>query len=404
LITLPEISIEDYSYDLPNERIAKYPISPRDSSKLLIYKNGNISSNKFLNLAEQLPKGAHLVFNNTKVIPARLYFEKATGAKIEIFLLEPVSPSNVISKAMEAEKQVSWKCMVGNKKKWKEEILELKIQLKNPEFILYARLASRDDTIVSFTWEHKISFAEILKSIGEIPLPPYLNRKTEVKDSENYQTVYSKWDGAVAAPTAGLHFTENIFRQLNEAQICTSFITLHVSAGTFQPIKAENAMEHQMHSEQLVFNKSFIINLLKKKGRIIPVGTTSMRSLESLYWYGVKIIRSKSDIVPFKIESFEPYENGELISIDKNEALNAVLNYMSKKDIEELRGNTEIFIFTGYKFRICDGIITNFHQPKSSLLLLISALMGDKWKDIYNFALNNDYRFLSYGDSSLLLP
>jgi S-adenosylmethionine:tRNA ribosyltransferase-isomerase len=396
--------MEDYNYYLPDERIAKHPVSPRDSSKLLLFKEGKISSSKFLNLVDHLPESAHLVFNNTKVIPARLYFQKKTGAKIEIFLLEPISPSNIISQVMETEDKVVWKCIVGNKKKWKDEILELKIPFYNSDFTLYARIENREENIISFTWEPQISFAEIVKAIGEIPLPPYLNRKAENEDSVNYQTVYSKFDGAVAAPTAGLHFTKKVFEQLSNANVHSSFITLHVGAGTFQPVKTENAMEHHMHSEQMVFSKAFIEGLLENNDYIIPVGTTSMRSLESLYWYGVKIINSTSTNVPFKIETFDPFNERNIKQVTKKEAILALLEYMELNNLDQLTGDTEIFIFPGYKLRMCNGIITNFHQPKSTLLLLISALTGDKWKGIYSYAMDNNYRFLSYGDSSLLLP
>lgn len=404
MTNLPEIKMEDYNYYLPDERIAKHPVSPRDSSKLLLFKEGKISSSKFLNLVDHLPESAHLVFNNTKVIPARLYFQKKTGAKIEIFLLEPISPSNIISQVMETEDKVVWKCIVGNKKKWKDEILELKIPFYNSDFTLYARIENREENIISFTWEPQISFAEIVKAIGEIPLPPYLNRKAENEDSVNYQTVYSKFDGAVAAPTAGLHFTKKVFEQLRNANVHSSFITLHVGAGTFQPVKTENAMEHHMHSEQMVFSKAFIEGLLENNDYIIPVGTTSMRSLESLYWYGVKIINSTSTNVPFKIETFDPYNERNIKQVTKKEAILALLEYMELNNLDQLTGDTEIFIFPGYKLRMCNGIITNFHQPKSTLLLLISALTGDKWKGIYSYAMDNNYRFLSYGDSSLLLP
>jgi S-adenosylmethionine:tRNA ribosyltransferase-isomerase len=396
--------MEDYAYNLPDERIAKYPISPRDSSKLLVYKAGKISSSKFLNLVNHLPERTHLIFNNTKVIPARLYFQKKTGAKIEIFLLEPISPSNIISQVMESKDKVAWKCMVGNKKKWKDEVLELKILFQNTEFSLNASFDNRDENIINFTWQPEVSFAEIVKAIGEIPLPPYLSRKTEKEDSVNYQTVYSKFDGAVAAPTAGLHFTEKVFEQLRNANIQSSFITLHVGAGTFQPVKVENAMEHHMHSEQMVFSKVFIESLLISNESIIPVGTTSMRSLESLFWYGIKIMESKNLIVPFKIETFDPYIKRSLPVVTKKKSILAILEYMTLNRLDMLTGDTEIFIFPGYKLRMCDGIITNFHQPKSTLLLLISALTGDKWKEIYSYAMKKNFRFLSYGDSSLLLP
>ncbi|WP_341226266.1 S-adenosylmethionine:tRNA ribosyltransferase-isomerase [uncultured Arcticibacterium sp.] len=400
-----EIRIEDFNYPLPDSQIAKYPLSPRDSSKLLVYKNNQIRSKAFSSLSEELPKNAHLVFNNTKVIPARLFFRKQTGALIEIFLLEPILPSKVISQVMESSDSTTWKTMIGNKKKWKDEVLSLAIPIENGTSLnVKAELVNREENTVSFKWTGNISFAELVKVFGEIPLPPYLNRKTEEVDKETYQTVYSESDGAVAAPTAGLHFTDNTFKRLKEQGIKTSFITLHVGAGTFQPVKTENALEHHMHSEQIVFSKSFLKTLLEDNGPIIPVGTTSMRSLESLYWFGLKVWGNRQSQIPFKIEKLFPYGFQESDLLSKKKAIQAILDYMEYQSIEKLVGDTEIYIFPGYKPRLCEGIITNFHQPKSTLLLLISSLVGDKWKEIYDFALQENYRFLSYGDSSLILP
>lgn len=400
-----EILIEDFNYPLPDSQIAKYPLSPRDSSKLLIYKNKNISSKIFTSLADELPKNAHLVFNNTKVIPARLFFRKQTGALIEVFLLEPVLPSKVISQVMESTGSTTWKCMIGNKKKWKNEVLQLEILLENGTSInVGAELVDREENTVSFKWTDNISFAELVKVFGEIPLPPYLNRNTEEIDKETYQTVYSEFDGAVAAPTAGLHFTDSTFESLSKIGAKTSFITLHVGAGTFQPVKVEDALEHHMHSEQIVFSKAFLETLIENEGPIIPVGTTSMRSLESLFWFGVKVWNNKDMYTPFKIEKLFPYGFEEENLPSKKEAVEAILEYMESQNLETLTGDTEIYIFPGYKPRICQGIITNFHQPKSTLLLLISSFVGEKWKEIYHYALQNDFRFLSYGDSSLILP
>ncbi len=402
---LPEIKIQDYQYDLADDRIAKYPVSPRDSSKLLVYKNGKIDHSTFSSLADHLPKDAQLVFNNTKVIPARLFFRKQTGALIEIFLLDPVLPSNVISQVMESTRESTWKCMIGNKKKWKGEVLELLLSGENNlEINVKATLEDRESNLVAFKWTGAVSFAELVKIFGQIPLPPYLNRETEEQDLDSYQTIYSEHDGAVAAPTAGLHFTEETFVSLSKAKIDHSFITLHVGAGTFQPVKTENALEHHMHSEQIVFSKSFIQKLLESKGPTIPVGTTSMRSLESLYWFGQKLLKTDNEQLTFKIEKLDPYQDESEDLPSKKASLEAILDYMSSKQIDELVGDTEIYIFPSYSFRICDGIITNFHQPKSTLLLLISALVGEKWREVYDFARDNDYRFLSYGDSSLLLP
>jgi S-adenosylmethionine:tRNA ribosyltransferase-isomerase len=402
---LPEIKIQDYHYDLGEHRIAKYPVSPRDSSKLLIYKKGEITNTPFTSLSDHLPKNAHLIFNNTKVIPARLFFRKQTGALIEIFLLDPVFPSNIVSQVMESTQESTWKCMIGNKKKWKGETLELNLLGENDlEINVKASLEVKDNNLVHFRWTGGVSFAELVKTFGQIPLPPYLNRETEEQDLDTYQTVYSEHDGAVAAPTAGLHFSKDTFASLKSAGMDHSFITLHVGAGTFQPVKTENALEHHMHSEQIVFSKSFIEKLAQSTGPIIPVGTTSMRSLESLYWFGQKLLKSATKEIDFKIEKLDPYQDQSQDLPSKKVALEAILIYMKNRQIEELIGDTEIYIFPTYEFKICEGIITNFHQPKSTLLLLISALIGDKWKEVYDFALQNDYRFLSYGDSSLLLP
>jgi S-adenosylmethionine:tRNA ribosyltransferase-isomerase len=422
------LDLSQYIYELPDERIARFPVEPRDSSKLLLYQNKQVAQTQFSDLGNHLPQNTFLVFNNTKVIPARLFFQKATGAVIEIFLLNPTEPSTVISQVMEATDTCTWACMIGNKKKWKGEILSSRFKatvatvegLKSKvgdderfEIELKAELIDSEQNLVKFSWsespstvknwdEVSVFFSEIVKHFGEIPLPPYLNRKTEQKDYETYQTVYSKHDGAVAAPTAGLHFTENVFADLAQKDIQHDFITLHVGAGTFQPIKVTNVVEHKMHSEQIVFSRAFIENLLVNHDFIISVGTTSMRSLESLYWFGVKLVES-SDSIPFFIEKLIAYQDRK----DKvllEESLKAVLDYMDSLKIKTLVGETEIFIFPGYQFRVCKGIITNFHQPESTLILLIAALVGDDWQKIYDFALQNDFRFLSYGDSSLLIP
>lgn len=410
------IDLQKYTYELPDERIARFPVEPRDSSKLLLYKDGEISESRFYNLAQHLPKNSFLVFNNTKVIPARLFFQKSTGAIIEIFLLNPVEPTTVISQVMETTDTCTWACMIGNKKKWKGEVLSSMFEVQGSILNLNAELVDSEKNYVKFSWKsnnqeisdnpkNQGTFAEIVRHYGQIPLPPYLNRETEEKDYETYQTVYSKHDGAVAAPTAGLHFTENVFADMANAGLKHDFITLHVGAGTFQPIKVTNVIEHNMHSEQIVFSKSFIQNLLQNHQFVIPVGTTSMRSLESLYWFGVKLINS-SDIQRdeiFFIEKLYAYEN-ESKAVTIAEAAQAILDYMESQNLETLVGETEIFIFPGYKFRICRGIITNFHQPDSTLILLVAALVGDNWQKIYDFALQNDFRFLSYGDSSLLIP
>ncbi len=396
------ISISDFAYDLPDERIAKFPVSPRDSSKLLTYKNGEISEKIFNELPKQLPEGAFLVFNNTKVIPARLHFQKATGAIIEVFLLNPVLPSTVISKVMESTESCTWHCMIGNKKRWKGEILQAKVLVENQEVILTAELVG--DAEVKFCWGG-VSFAALVKAFGEMPLPPYMNRKAEEKDLETYQTVYSKHDGAVAAPTSGLHFTDSVLQNLENEGIKSDFVTLHVGAGTFQPVKVENALEHDMHEEQVVFSVDFIKNLRGNSDCVIPVGTTSMRSLESLYWYGVKLLNRETgqEQIPFYVEQNYAYQHVESELPTVKTSLSVIISYMVEKELTHLIGGTQIYIFPGYKMRICKGIITNFHQPKSTLLLLISALVGENWRQIYDYALKNDFRFLSYGDSSLLM-
>lgn len=396
-----EINLEKYNYQLPDERIARFPVEPRDSSKLLIYKDLVISEEKFFTLKNHLPENSFLVFNNTKVIPARLFFQKRNGVLIEVFLLNPIAPSNIVSQVMETTESCTWACMIGNKKRFKEKVTATVTPLSIGEgVVLTAELIDQEKNYVKFSWNNdKLTFAEIVNFFGQIPLPPYLKRETEQKDYETYQTVYSKKDGAVAAPTAGLHFTAQVFEALAQKGIKHDFVTLHVGAGTFQPIKVQNVVEHKMHCEQIVFDKSFIINLLQNNGFVIPVGTTSMRSLESLYWFGVKLLMGEEE---FFIEKLFPYNRAETFTAE--ESLEAILNFMTERNLSQIIGETEIFIFPGYQFQICKGIITNFHQPDSTLILLVAALVGENWRKIYDYALNNNFRFLSYGDSSLLIP
>lgn len=396
-----EINLEKYNYQLPDERIARFPVEPRDSSKLLIYKDSVISEEKFFTLKNHLPENTFLVFNNTKVIPARLFFQKQNGVVIEVFLLNPIAPSNIVSQVMETTESCTWACMIGNKKRFKEKVTATVTPLSIGEgVVLTAELIENEKNHVKFSWNNnKLSFAEIVNFFGQIPLPPYLKRETAQKDYETYQTVYSKKDGAVAAPTAGLHFTEQVFEDLAKKGIKHDFVTLHVGAGTFQPIKVQNVVEHKMHCEQIVFDKSFIINLLQNIDFVIPVGTTSMRSLESLYWFGVKLLIGEED---FFIEKLFPYNRVETFTAQAS--LEAILNFMTERNLSQIIGETEIFIFPGYQFQICKGIITNFHQPDSTLILLVAALVGENWQKIYDYALNNNFRFLSYGDSSLLIP
>lgn len=395
---MQEVNMVDFQYTLPPEKIALYPHNPRDESKLLVYNNGNINHEIFKSLPHFLPKNAHLVFNNTKVVPARVFFQKSTGAHIEVFILKPSQEYISINAAMDALHIVNWECMIGNKKKWKiDEHLSLTIN----NITVEATWIDYENNIIKFSWNNDFTFAEILNLIGSIPLPPYIQRKAEISDVNNYQTVFSEIKGAVAAPTAGLHFTDAVLNELENHNISKSFLTLHVGAGTFLPVKVENAMDHPMHNEQIVLTKAFIINLLSNHLFVIPVGTTAMRSLESLYWFGYAL-ESNAD-AHFNISKLYAYENTLTLSVHK--CLENVLNYMSINNLEILVGHTEILIMPSYKFKIAKALITNFHQPGSTLILLVAALLGqDHWQTIYQSALNNNYRFLSYGDSSLLIP
>lgn len=382
------ISLKDYHYSLPEERIAEFPLADRASSKLLTFKQGQINHRTFRDLPNELPTGSLLVFNNTRVIPARLIFQKPTGARIEVFLLEPALPANY-EQNMGAHSSCSWHCMIGNAKRWKSGEIEV------PQLGLKA---TREGETVTFIWSADLSFSEILDKAGKIPLPPYIHRDVEESDKERYQTVYSKLEGAVAAPTAGLHFTADLLEELKQEGFTEDFLTLHVSAGTFQPMKADTPEEHPMHREQIIVTRQNIENLLAADS-VIPVGTTSMRTLESLYWFGVRLLRGESD---FFIPKLYPYSIPNPPT--KEEALNAVRAHLDQHSIQSIAGHTEIFIFPGYQFRICKGLITNFHLPGSTLILLVAALIGEKWRDVYEQALENNYRFLSYGDSSLLIP
>ncbi|MCF8391275.1 MAG: S-adenosylmethionine:tRNA ribosyltransferase-isomerase [Bacteroidales bacterium] len=402
MLKKPEfISLKNYHYSLPEEKIAKYPKAIRDLSKLLIFKDDSISSSEFTNLPDQIPQGAHLVFNETKVIHARLIFKKLTGAKIEIFCLEPILPTDY-QLNFASRKKVIWKCLVGNLKKWKDETLEYSTE---SGYQLFAKkIDSGDSSIfVEFSWNsEEKSFSEIIEEIGSTPIPPYLNRPAEESDSINYQTVYSRNEGSVAAPTAGLHFTNKVLMELSRRQIQQTHLTLHVGAGTFIPVKSENAVDHSMHIERLYIHKSAIINLIQNSDFIIPVGTTSCRTLESLYWFGIKILLDKFDEESPLLNQWEAYSLNAGFS--RSEAMNAILKYLEKSGLEVFTASTGIMITPGYEFQMTDALITNFHQPSSTLLMLISSLTGEKWKDIYTYALKNDFRFLSYGDSSLLFP
>lgn len=398
---IPKIDLKEYEYTLPDDRIAKFPLEKRDSSKLLQVQNGKIDHLHFYNLPDLLPADTLLVYNDTKVIPARLIFQRRTGAKIEIFLLQPIAPTTVISEIMLAKHPVTWETMIGNVKKWKNgEILQGQVEINGKEIVLSARLIDLEKKAVTFSWnDAEVAFVDLVEASGEVPLPPYLNRKPNKADKSRYQTVYSKKEGAVAAPTAGLHFTDEIFAKLRVKGIREAQVTLHVSAGTFQPIKAENVLEHPMHSEQIQISRETIEKLLAQNGKTVAVGTTSVRTLESLFWYGVRLLEGKSE--RFLIEKLFAYETRTLVPT-KEEAMNAVLDYMKKNELESILGSTEIFIIPGYQYRMINGLITNFHQPGSTLILLIATILGEKWKTVYQEALDKRYRFLSYGDSSLL--
>jgi len=398
---IPKINLKAYEYTLPEERIAKFPLKKRDDSKLLHYKNGVISHFNFHQIPDLLPADSLLVYNDTKVIPARLIFQRETGAKIEIFLLQPLLPTTVIPEIMLAKHPVVWETMIGNSKKWKDgEILTGSVSLDGKEILLKATLLDRESRTVEFAWnDATIAFVDVIEASGEVPLPPYLNRKPEADDKNRYQTVYSEKEGAVAAPTAGLHFTKEIFERLEKKGILKTQVTLHVSAGTFQPIKANEVSEHPMHSEQIHVSKSAIKSVLAMEGKIIAVGTTSIRTLESLFWYGVKLIEEKGE--ELKIEKLFPYESRERIPTPE-ESFDAILTYMHRQNLETIMGTTEIFIFPGYSYQVVNALITNFHQPGSTLILLIATILGDDWRKVYDCALAEDYRFLSYGDSSLL--
>lgn len=397
--------IEDYNYNLPDERIAKYPLARRDESKLLIYKNHEISETTFTQVVDYLPSNALLVFNNTKVIQARLHFIKSTGAQIEVFCLEPIQPADY-AQSLGSTTQCIWKCMVGNLKKWKNENLFKEIEIKAIKCIFSAELIETFGNThhVLFKWDNpEIHFAEILDFAGELPIPPYLHRKTEESDLTTYQTVYSKIKGSVAAPTAGLHFTTEVLEQLINREIETEELTLHVGAGTFQPVKTEDIAEHEMHSELISVNVNTIKHLKQKIGNIIAVGTTSVRSLESLYQIGV-MLEEKADFDSnsiFKVEQWFPYQQHKDITCEKS--FQNILDFMEKRNLNSLQAQTQIIIKPGYNFKVIEGMITNFHQPKSTLLLLVSAFVKGNWQEIYNYALKNNFRFLSYGDSSLLL-
>lgn len=400
------LALIDIIYKLPEEKIAKYPLQNRDASKLLIYKEGKIQESIYRNLADYLPAETFLIFNNTKVVEARILFEKSTGSEIEIFCLEPNVIYPDISVAMQQKGKVEWKCLVGGAKKWKEgEVLYKTVDFSTGKLNLEARKIEKrkDYFLVEFSWSPAdLSFSELLHFAGIVPLPPYLQRKPEASDIERYQTIYAKPEGSVAAPTAGLHFTESVFKKLQEKNIQKDFVTLHVGAGTFKPVTAPKIEEHEMHAEYIEVRAQFIERLIHQlTKKIVCVGTTSVRTVESLYWLGVKTnedgqISSEN----LHLNQWEPYELRSDLSAEK--ALTSLLEWMKRNKLSVLYTKTQMIITPGYPVKIADGIITNFHQPKSTLLLLVGAFIYDDWKKVYDYALNNNFRFLSYGDGSLL--
>lgn len=398
------IRIEEYNYALPDERIAKFPLSERDQSKLLLYRKGEISESKFSKLPDFIPENSLMVFNNTRVIQARLHFFKETGACIEIFCLEPLSPADY-AMSFQSTGECTWMCMVGNLKKWKSGLLSLFIELDGGAMQLNAeKIATRGNTHeIRFTWEDpQVTFAQILDRVGELPIPPYLNRDTEESDLETYQTVYSKIEGSVAAPTAGLHFTEKVFEQLASKGIERAELTLHVGAGTFQPVKSEMIADHEMHTEFISVERSLIEKLLSGRP-VIAVGTTSVRTLESLYFIGCLLeFRPNATSEGLMVRQWMPYDHTWSLTVEQS--MTNILKYLDRQKSDRLVTATQIMIAPGYQYRIVKGVVTNFHQPSSTLLLLVSALVGEDWKRIYDYALSHDFRFLSYGDSSLLLP
>ena len=406
------ISIEDYNYSLPDERIAKYPLGERDASKLLVLKNGELTSSHFKNINDFLPKDSLLIFNETKVVRARLQFTKESGAAIEIFCLEPITGNGDYQLAFSSSSPSEWRCLVGNSRRWKSDKLSLEVTVNsqqstvNRQATLYAERLEKNDnySVVRFSWEPaELSFAEILEAAGEIPLPPYLHREAEASDRERYQTVFAKHEGSVAAPTAGLHFTNELIDRLKNDGIAFEEVTLHVGAGTFRPVSSETIGEHEMHSETIVVRKSCIENLIKNCNKtIIPVGTTSMRTIESLYWIGLMLIEEGLEERNLHLNQWFPYKERESLP-SAEESLSTILKYMEMHKMEVFHASTALMIAPSCKINIAKALITNFHQPKSTLLLLVSALIGNKWKEAYQYALDNDFRFLSYGDSCLFL-
>lgn len=395
------INIENYNYDLPEDKIAKFPLESRDESKLLVIENEVVSERLFSELPKLIDRENLIIYNNTKVIHARLFFQKDTGSVIEVFCLEPYLPREINISFAQRDK-CQWKCFVGNNKKWKQGILNKTVNYNNQILNLRAKKIEQQDNawIIEFSWEKNFSFAEILGIMGVIPLPPYLNRDAIERDNSDYQTIYANQEGSVAAPTAGLHFTDKTFRDLEKRNIESRFITLHVGAGTFKPISSNSLSEHIMHTERIEIPRLVIEDIIKflDKG-ITCIGTTTVRTIESLYWHGVKLIENENADIEIDIKQWEPYKKE--INIPAKTALAKILEKMNKEDIDYLSGQTQVIIIPSYRFRIVKSMLTNFHQPKSTLLLLVSAMIGEKWKDAYEFAIKKNFRFLSFGDACL---
>lgn len=402
MIDIKNISIDEYDYPLPEDRIAKYPLAERDASKLLVMKDGEIRASQFRHIGDFLPSGALLVFNETKVIRARLQFQKETGSRIEVFCLEPDDDYQI---AFSSVSPVRWKCLVGNSKRWRDGLLRMPLAVGDQNVVLTAERVAKNDQYseIAFSWTPaELPFATILEAAGEIPLPPYLNREAEPEDRDRYQTVFARYDGSVAAPTAGLHFTKPLLEQLRRDGFELDEVTLHVGAGTFRPVATATIGEHAMHSETIVVRRSLIENLIHHIGApVIPVGTTSTRTLESLYWIGMMLSEQGMDLRPLHVEQWYPYE--EHRAMTTREALEKIVAYLDQHQLTHLEASTALMIAPGYQMKVITGLITNFHQPKSTLLLLVSALVGDRWKKAYQYALEHGFRFLSYGDSCLFL-
>ena len=402
------IHIRDFQYDLPDERIAKFPLPQRDHSKLLLYRQGEVSEDHFYNLPRHIPAGSLMIFNNTKVIQARLHFRKETGALIEVFCLEPIEPNDYALNFQQTHHS-AWLCMIGNLKKWKEGPLHREMTVKGLPVTLTATRGECRGTShwVDFTWDNaEVTFADILEVFGELPIPPYLNRETQESDLVTYQTVYSKIKGSVAAPTAGLHFTPRVLDDLKQQGVDLEELTLHVGAGTFKPVKSEEIEGHEMHTEYISVSRDTIAKLLAHNARAIAVGTTSVRTLESLYHIGLTVMEHPdASEEELHVRQWQPYElSAEKTSIPATETLQALLDYLNRHQLEALHTSTQIIIAPGYDYKIVKAMVTNFHQPQSTLLLLVSAFVHGDWRKIYDYALAHDFRFLSYGDSSLLIP